>query len=88
MLWESRRRKIHLPGVTEISNEKEYFTIKAVHRSHLTEKDYDVADVDDNTMQLLADSLEEVYIEVYFWKDLKAIAKDLGIPMKRSLKKS
>lgn len=68
-----------------MSKKKEYFTIKAVHRSHLTEIGFDAAAVDDSTMQELASILEEVYCELRFWSDLKAIAEDLGIPMKRSL---
>ncbi|MDA2920885.1 hypothetical protein MYX76_15575 [Desulfobacterota bacterium AH_259_B03_O07] len=66
-----------------MGKEKEYFTIKAVHRDHLEELGFDAAAVDDSTMQELANILEEIYCEVRFWSDLKAIAEDLGIAKKK-----
>jgi len=66
-----------------MSKEKEYFTIKAVHRDQLDELGFDAAAVDDSTMQELANILEEIYCEVRFWSDLKAIAGDLGIAKKK-----
>ncbi len=68
--------------MAKTSKAKEYFTIKAVHRNQLEELGFDAAAVDDSTMQELADILEEIYCEVRFWPDLKAIAEDLGIAKK------
>jgi len=68
-----------------MGKEKEYFTIKAVHRDHLEELGFDAVAVGDGTMRELANILEEIYCELRFWPDLKAIAEDLGIPKKKYL---
>lgn len=41
---------------------------------------YDVAQVDDATMQKLAERMQESYLSRRFYKDLRQAATELGIP--------
>jgi hypothetical protein len=60
------------------------FPITSLHRDDLEELGFDVSNVDDATMQLLARGLEDVYVEHWFWPGLEQLADDLGIKRKRS----
>ena len=61
---------------------KESFCISRLSREDLEEKGFDASDVDDKTMQRLADKLGDDYCEQLFWDSLDIIAESMGIPMK------
>lgn len=59
---------------------KESFSISRLSREDLEEKGFDASDVDDKTMQRLADKLGDDYCEQLFWISLEIIAESMGIP--------
>lgn len=61
---------------------KESFSISRLSREDLEEKGFDASDVDDKTMQRLADKLGDDYCEQLFWDSLDIIAESMGIPKK------
>ena len=67
---------------------KESFSISRLSREDLEEKGFDASDVDDKTMQRLADKLGDDYCEQLFWESLDIIAECMGIPKKKKSKKS
>jgi len=67
---------------------KESFSISRLSREDLEEKGFDASDVDDKTMQRLADKLGDDYCEQLFWVSLDIIAESMGIPKKKRSKKS
>lgn len=67
---------------------KESFSISRLSREDLEEKGFDASDVDDKTMQRLADKLGDDYCEQLFWDSLDIIAESMGIPKKKRSKKS
>jgi len=61
---------------------KESFPISCLSREDLEDKGFDASEVDDATMQRLADKLGNDYCEQMFWISLEIIAESMGIPMK------
>ena len=62
------------------------FSISRLSREDLEEKGFDTSDVDDDTMQRLADKLGEDYCEQLFWDSLEIIAEEgFNIPRKEGL---
>ncbi len=57
-----------------------YVPITSVHRADLEGLGYDVSNVDDVTMERLANKMADAYLEHVHWLDLPNIANDLGIP--------
>jgi hypothetical protein len=63
-------------------NASDYFRIARVHRNDLDSIGFEVSEVDDDTMQTLADKMCGAYTENVFWIDLETLADCLGIPKK------
>ena len=62
---------------------KESFCISRLSREDLEEKGFDTSNIDDNTMQRIADKLGEDYCEQMFWISLEIIAEEgFNIPRK------
>ena len=61
---------------------QESFSISRLSRADLEEKGFDTSDVDDKTMQRLAEKLGDDYCTQLFWESLEIIAEDMGIPRK------
>jgi hypothetical protein len=61
---------------------KDYFKITSVHRDDLEHRGFDTSNVDDATMEKLADKMSDAYLDGSFWEDLELIADILGIPRK------
>lgn len=62
---------------------KESFCISRLSREDLEEKGFDTSDVDDDTMQRIADKLGDDYCEQLFWISLEIIAGEgFNIPRK------
>lgn len=66
--------KIYLKGEPRTS-----FPITSVCREDLDSIGYDTTNIDDATMQELAEKMADAYVENVFWIDLEIIANDLGI---------
>lgn len=63
---------------------KESFCISRLSREDLEEKGFDTSNIDDNTMQRIADKLGEDYCEQMFWISLEIIAEEgFNIPRKK-----
>lgn len=62
---------------------KEEFIITKVFRDDLKQEGFDSSNVDDATMELLAEKMADAYCEKSFWVDLRIIAEELGIPKGR-----
>lgn len=60
----------------------ESFCISRLSRKDLEEKGFDTTNVDDDTMEALADKLGEDYCEQLFWIHLEIIAEGFNIPRK------
>ena len=59
------------------------FCISRLSREDLEEKGFDTSDIDDKTMQQIADKLGEDYCEQLFWISLEIIAEEgFNIPRK------
>lgn len=66
---------------------KDKFNISALSRDDLESIGFDASDVDDDTMERLADKLGEDYCEQLFWTSLEIIAEEgFSIPRKESEK--
>lgn len=66
--------------IVEVKN-REFFTISEVSRDDLESQGFEVSNVDDATMDELADRLGEDYCEQLFWISLEIIAEEgLNIP--------
>lgn len=63
-------------------DDKGYFIITRVHRDDLEAAGFDASNVDDATMERLADKMGEDYVTQLFWEHLPIMAEDLGIPQK------
>lgn len=64
---------------------KDKFKISALSREDLESIGFDASDVDDDTMERLADKLGEDYCEQLFWTSLEIIAEEgFNIPRKES----
>jgi hypothetical protein len=61
---------------------KESFEITSVSREDLETAGFDASDVDDDTMERLADKMGDAYVSNGFWIDLPIIAEYLEIPKK------
>ena len=61
---------------------KESFEITSVSREDLDLAGFDTSDVDDSTMERLADKMGDAYVSNGFWIDLPIIAEYLEIPKK------
>lgn len=62
---------------------QESFSISRLSREDLEEKGFDTSDVDDKTMQALAEKLGEDYCNQLFWESLEILAEEcFGIPRK------
>lgn len=59
---------------------KEEFVISVLSRADLEALGFDVSNVDDDTMQRLADKLGDDYCEQLFWSSLKILAEYFEIP--------
>ena len=59
---------------------KEEFVISVLSRADLEALGFDVSNVDDYTMQRLADKLGDDYCEQLFWSSLKILAEYFEIP--------
>ena len=59
---------------------KEEFVISILSRADLEALGFDVSNVDDDTMQRLADKLGDDYCEQLFWSSLKILAEYFEIP--------
>lgn len=61
--------------------EKDYYEISCVHRDDLKSRHFDVTNVDDDIMIILADKMSDDYTEQLFWSSMDIIAEDYcGIP--------
>jgi len=69
--------------VPYIVPEKEYFGISRLHRDDLKHIGFDTSNVDDATMNRLADKLSNDYCEQLFWNSLEILAECLNIPKKK-----
>ena len=58
----------------------EEFVISVLSRADLEALGFDVSNVDDDTMQRLADKLGDDYCEQLFWSSLKILAEYFEIP--------
>lgn len=57
------------------------FPITSVCRADLENKGFDISEVDDDTMEQLADRLSDDYCEQFFWSSMETIASEaLSIP--------
>ncbi len=61
---------------------QETFSISRLSREDLEERGFDASDVDDKTMQRLAEKLGEDYCEQLFWSSLEILAEFFDIPRK------
>lgn len=59
---------------------KEEFVISVLSRADLEALGFDVSNVDDDTMQRLADKLGDDYCEQLFWSSLKILAEYFEMP--------
>ena len=59
-----------------------YFSIGCLHRDDLEAAGFDASNVDDDTMDRLADKMGDAYVSNGFWIDLPIIAEYLEIPKK------
>lgn len=59
---------------------QESFNITSVSREDLEALNYDISNVDDETMERLASKLADDYCEQLFWTSLDIIAESLNIP--------
>ena len=71
-----------------MNDQEGYFQITSVHRNDLEEIGFATDSVSDESMKRLASKMADAYCDQGFWIDLEIIAEDLGIPTKKSLKKS
>jgi hypothetical protein len=61
--------------------EKDYYEITCVHKDDLKSKYFDVTNVDNDIMIILADKMGDDYCEQLFWSSMEIIAKEYcGIP--------
>lgn len=76
----------HVTSITESIPTRKFtgrpFHISSLSREDLEENGFDTSDVDDETMQRLADKLGDDYCEQLFWVSLDIIAESMGIPKK------
>lgn len=68
--------------VNNITLQSEYFPITSLSRIDLEWKGYDLTDVDDLTIEHLANKMGNAYLDSGYWEDLVALADYLGIPRK------
>jgi len=61
---------------------QEAFHISALSREDLEQIGFDASDVDDKTMQYLANKLGDDYCNQLFWSSLEIIAETMKIPRK------
>lgn len=59
---------------------KDEFVISVLSRADLEALGFDVSNVDNDTMQRLADKLGDDYCEQLFWSSLKILAEYFEIP--------
>lgn len=57
-----------------------FYEVADVSRHHLIDAGFDPAEVNDATMQRIADEMAEAYYAEAFWRDLCEIAEEFGIP--------
>lgn len=77
----------HISFITEAipvrTFSKESFSISRLSREDLEQLGFDTSDIDDKTMQRIADKLGDDYCEQLFWTSLEIIAEEgFGIPRK------
>lgn len=66
---------------------QESFCISRLSREDLEERGFDTSDIDDKTMQRIADKLGDDYCEQLFWTSLEIIAEEgFGIPRREDQK--
>lgn len=68
--------------LNQLTAELPYFRISSVHRDDLARQGFDVSDVDDEDMRMLARKLEDDYCEQLFWLSMEIIA-DQGLEIPR-----
>ena len=68
--------------VRVVDSEKGFFPIAKVSRDDLDAAGFDVSEVSDSTMELLAKKLGDSYVGNGFWIDLQITADYLEIPRK------
>jgi len=61
-------------------NKIEYFEITSICRNDLEREGFDPANVDDGTMEELAQKMARAYLECCYWSDMKTIADEMEIP--------
>lgn len=62
--------------LSNLKEELPYFTITRLHRDDLTSRGFDAEEVDDCTMEEIADKMGRTYQENGYWSDLDIIAAD------------
>lgn len=67
-------------GLEEKSKNDGYFVITRLHREDLEAAGFDASDVDDATMERIADKMGDDYVTQLFWEHLPVFAEDMGIP--------
>lgn len=67
-----------------IDDDKDSFSITSVSREDLDAAGFDTSNVDDDTMERLADKMGDAYVSNGFWIDLPIIAEYLEIPKKEN----
>jgi len=76
----------HISFITEAipvrTFSQETFSISRLSREDLEARGFDASDVDDKTMQRLAEKLGDDYCEQLFWSSLEILAECFGIPRK------
>lgn len=65
--------------LTELNVAMQYFPITYVHRDDLESQGYNASDVDDATMDQLADMMKDGYLMDCYWIGLDCAANTLGI---------
>ena len=59
-----------------------YFSISRLHRDDLEAAGFDAKDVDDATMERMADKMGDDYVAQLFWNHLPVFAEEFGVPRK------
>lgn len=59
-----------------------FFVISRIHRDDLEAAGFDASNVDDATMERMADKMGDDYVSQLFWEHLPVFAEDFGVPRK------
>jgi hypothetical protein len=81
---EEERKEVAAAVAGALAHPGGFFPITSIHRDDLQFLGSDVSQVDDAMMELLARSLEDVYVQHSFWPGLELLAVDLRITRKTS----